>query len=90
MHFVDLSLQLVHRSSYHFLSYVQVLLVNVALNQTWIALLIALICAVPTTAFRFSQVISATAGFSSGFLIPVGFIHWGYVSYGMHTECYNA
>ena len=72
-----LSLQLVNHESYHLLVYLQVLLVNIALNQTWIALLIALICAVPTTAFRFSQVISAVAGFSSGFLIPVGLIHWG-------------
>ena len=63
--------------SYDFLVYLQVLLVNVTLNQTWIALLIALICAFPAKAFRLSPVISAVAGFTSGFFIPVGVLHWG-------------
>lgn len=69
--------QLVNAESYQFLVYLQVVLTNVALNQTWIALLIALICAFPAKAFRLSPVIAAVAGFSSGFFIPVGALHWG-------------
>lgn len=71
------SLQLVNHDSYDIWVYLQVVLVNVALNQTWIALLIALICGLPSIAFRLSQVLSATAGFSSGFFIPIGLLHWG-------------
>jgi sorbitol-specific phosphotransferase system component IIBC len=67
----------VNAESYQFLVYLQVVLTNVALNQTWIALLIALICAFPAKAFRLSPVIAAVAGFSSGFFIPVGALHWG-------------
>ena len=69
--------QLVNAASYHFLVYLQVVLTNVALNQTWIALLIALICAFPAKAFRLSPIIAAVAGFSSGFFIPVEALHWG-------------
>lgn len=69
-------MQLVNLGSYDILAFVQVLLVNVALNQTWIALLIALICACPGLAFRLSPVIAAVAGFSSGFFIPIGVMHW--------------
>ena len=67
-------LQLINLNSYDVLVYLRVLLVNIALNQTWIALLIALICVFPESAFRFSQVISAVAGFSSGFFIPTGLL----------------
>ena len=70
-------LQLVNAESYQVLVYLQVVLTNVALNQTWIALLIALICAFPAKAFRLSPIIAAVAGFSSGFFIPVGALHWG-------------
>lgn len=70
-------MQLVHHESYDVLVYLQVLIVNIALNQTWIALLIALICAFPVKAFRLSPVISAVAGFTSGFFIPIGVLHWG-------------
>ena len=62
--------------SYDLLTYLQVLVVNVALNQTWIALIIALICAIPEP-LRLAQIISAVAGFSSGFFIPIGVLHWG-------------
>ena len=70
-------MQLVNHGSYDFFILLQVLLVNVALNQTWIALLIALICVCPGIAFRLSPVIAAVAGFSSGFFIPIGVMHWG-------------
>ena len=70
-------MQLINSESYDFLVFIQVLIVNIALNQTWIALLIALICSVPGLAFRLSPIISAVAGFSSGFFIPVGVMHWG-------------
>ena len=72
------SLQLVNSESYDVLVFLQVLVVNVALNQTWIALLIALVCGFPLdVAFRLSPVVSAIAGFTSGFFIPVGVLHWG-------------
>ena len=70
-------LQLVNHESYDLFVYLEVLLVNIALNQTWIALLIALICAFPGIAFRLSPIISAVAGFTSGFFIPIGVLHWG-------------
>ena len=71
-------LQLISHESYDPLAFFQVLLVNIALNQTWIALLTALICATPPDiAFRLSPVIAAVAGFSSGFFIPIDLMHWG-------------
>ena len=70
-------LQLINYKSYDALVFFQVLLVVVALNQTWIALLTALICAAPGIAFRLSPVIAAVAGFSSGFFIPIDVMHWG-------------
>ena len=57
-------------SSYSLEVYLQVLVVNMALNQTWIALLIFVLCAFPSIAFRLSPVISSVAGFTSGFFIP--------------------
>ena len=57
-------------SSYNFTVYLQVLVVNMALNQTWIALLIFVLAGFPTIAFRLSPVISSVAGFTSGFFIP--------------------
>lgn len=69
--------QLIDYRSYDILVYLQVLVVNISLNQCWIALLIALICAFPVRAFRLSPVIAAVAGFTSGFFIPVGTLNWG-------------
>ncbi len=69
--------QLVNAESYNFLIYLQVVLTNIALNQTWIALLIAMICVIPAKAFRVSPFIVAVAGFLSGFFVPVGVLHWG-------------
>ena len=71
------NLQLINHKSYNFLVYLQVLVVNICLNQTWIALLIALICAFPVKALRLSPVIAAVAGFTSGFFIPIGALNWG-------------
>ncbi len=65
--------------SYNFKVFVQVVLVNLALNQTWTALLICLICAFPKKAFRISPIIASVAGFTSGFFIPVEDIPWWYV-----------
>ncbi len=50
-----------------------------ALNQTWIALLTSLLCALPSLAFRLSPIISSVAGFSSGFFIPREETQWWYV-----------
>lgn len=70
-------LQLVNSKSYDFLTFVQVVVVNISLNQAWISLLIALICAFPSKAVRLSPVISSVAGFTSGFFIPIHDMHWG-------------
>ncbi len=69
-------MQLVNDDSYNFAVFVQVALVNIALNQTWTALLICLICAFPEKAFRLSPVIASVAGFTSGFFIPIEDIPW--------------
>ena len=56
--------------------YLQLLIVNMALNQTWIALLICLLCALPSLSFRLSPIISSVAGFASGFFIPLNRTPW--------------
>ena len=56
--------------SYSLTVYLQVVVVNMALNQTWIALLIFVLAGFPTIAFRLSPVISSVAGFTSGFFVP--------------------
>ena len=68
--------QLVNMQSYSVLVFGQLVVVNMALNQTWTALLIALICSFPDKAIRLSPVISSVAGFTSGFFIPVRNIPW--------------
>ena len=68
--------QLVDRNRWDFLVFVQVVVVNVALNQVWTALLIWLILTFPQKAFRLSPVLSALAGFTSGFFIPINEIPW--------------
>ena len=52
------------------------MVVNVALNLTWTALLISLMLALPKTAFRLSSVIASIFGFTSGFFIPINNIPW--------------
>ncbi len=56
--------------------FLQLVVVGMALNQTWIALLTSLICSVPSLAFRLSPIISSIAGFSSGFFIPLNQTPW--------------
>jgi len=68
--------QLVDRNRWDYLVFVQVVVVNVALNQVWTALLIWLILTFPQKAFRLSPVLSALAGFTSGFFIPINEIPW--------------
>jgi len=63
-------LQVIQVVSYSLSVYLQVLVVNMALNQTWIALLIFVLSGFPGIAFRLSPVISSVAGFTSGFFIP--------------------
>ena len=70
------SSQLVAKDAYEPLVYVQVILVNLCLNYTWTALLIALLMVFPTYAFRLSSVIASVAGFTSGFFIPIENINW--------------
>jgi len=66
----------VNREAYDPLVILQVILVNLCLNFTWTALLIALLVAVPEIAFRLSSAIASIAGFTSGFFIPVNKINW--------------
>lgn len=73
------SLQLIKYTAYSLIVYLQVLVVNICLNLTWTSLLIALIMTFPKVAFRISSVVASIAGFASGFFIPIGNIHWGYV-----------
>ena len=63
-------LQVIMVSSYSLEVYLKVLVVNMALNQTWIALLMFVLCAFPSVALHLSPVISSVAGFTSGFFIP--------------------
>ena len=56
--------------------FLQILLVNFALNQAWTSLLIWLILAFPKKAFRISPILSAMAGFVSGFFIPIRKLPW--------------
>ena len=56
--------QLIHHSQYNLLIFLQVVVVNVVLNLTWTALLVALILAI------------WLCGFTSGFFIPINDIRW--------------
>ena len=69
-------LQLIRVESYDLAIFGQVLIVNLALNQTWTALNIALICTWPDQAIHLSTVISSIAGFTAGFFIPIKQIPW--------------
>ena len=69
-------LQLVEDSRWDAVEFLQIVLVNLALNQTWTALLIWLILSFPQKSIRLSPVLSAVAGFTSGFFIPIRAIPW--------------
>ncbi len=43
---------------------------NLAINQTWIAMVTLLIMLIPGRAHRVSPIISGIAGFTEGFFIP--------------------
>ena len=68
--------QMVEYSHWDLWVLLEVVVVNVALNQVWTALLIWLILTFPQKAFRISPVLSAVAGFTSGFFIPINQIPW--------------
>jgi hypothetical protein len=63
---------------WNLVEFLQIALVNISLNQVWTALLIWLILTFPQKAFRLSPVLSALAGFTSGFFIPIQQIPWWY------------
>lgn len=84
-HFSCMLLQLVKFTEYSLVAYVQVLVVNLCLNLTWTSMLIALLMAFSKVAYRISSIVASLAGFSSGFFIPIGAIHWGYVNNGFAT-----
>jgi hypothetical protein len=67
-------LQLIDILRWDLMEFLQVALVNIALNQVWTALLIWLIVTFPRKSFRLSPVLSAVAGFASGFFIPISHI----------------
>ena len=54
----------------------QLIILGLALNQTWIALLTSLICTVPSLAFRLSPIVTSITGFTSGFFIPISQTPW--------------
>ena len=68
--------QLIDIVQWELMEFLQVALVNIALNQVWTALLIWLIITFPHKSFRLSPVLSAVAGFTSGFFIPISHIPW--------------
>ncbi|KAI6657302.1 hypothetical protein LOD99_50 [Oopsacas minuta] len=49
----------------------QVAVINLALNQTWIALLMFIIFCFPTIAHRISPIVASIAGFAGGFFVPI-------------------
>ena len=49
----------------------QVIVINLALNHTWISLLMFVIFCFPTIAHRISPIIASVAGFAGGFFVPV-------------------
>jgi ABC-type multidrug transport system ATPase subunit len=59
-------------TSYSWVTFLELALVNVTLNQTWVALLTLVITAFPSYCIRISPVLAAVFGFASGFFIPVG------------------
>lgn len=73
--------QLIDTLHWNLPEFLQVALVNIALNQVWTGLLILLIVTFPRKAFRLSPVLSAVAGFTSGFFIPLSHIPWWSVTY---------
>ena len=63
--------QVVQFTNYNFLVIGQLIVVNLALNQTWVALLAFLIMGFPSLCIRLSPVLAAVFGFASGFFVPI-------------------
>ena len=57
-------------TSYDLWKFTQVTIISLVLNQTWIAVYMMVICAQPRIAHRICPMVSATAGFAGGFLVP--------------------
>lgn len=77
IYLLSLSLsQLVNITQWSWLVFGQLVVVNVALNQAWVALLIWLILTFPKVAMRLSPPLASVMGFTSGFFIPIGDIPW--------------
>ena len=70
MNFQVLSFKAVPYSSYDPWVWFQVVATHLALNQTWISLIIFIITAIPSFAHRIAPIISAIAGFAGGFFVP--------------------
>ena len=66
-----LYLFIVQYSSYDIWVFFQVMIINLALNHTWIALLMFIIFCFPTIAHRISPIVASVAGFAGGFFVPI-------------------
>ncbi|CAH3186192.1 unnamed protein product [Porites evermanni] len=65
-------------TSYDLWKFTQVTIISLVLNQTWIAVYMMVICAQPRIAHRICPMVSATAGFAGGFLVPRPLMPPGY------------
>ena len=64
------SWQVIPYSQYSLSVVAKVTVFNLALNQTWVGLLVLVVTAQPCHAHRISPVLSAIAGFAGGFFVP--------------------
>lgn len=64
--------------------WLQLLVIHVALNQTWIALIIFIITAIPSFAHRIAPITSAVAGFAGGFFVPTSLMPLWSVAISTH------
>ena len=83
--------QLVNAASYNFIELLQVIVANIALNQTWTAMYIMLTALSPEYSPFIVSAVSAVFGFTTGFFIPVEQLGWWYVlvllPIGMFLTC---
>lgn len=63
-------LQVVPYTSYDMWAWLQLIVIHLALNQSWIALITFIITAIPSFAHRIAPIVSAIAGFAGGFFVP--------------------
>ena len=64
-------LQVVNIHRWNFVAFLQIVMVNIALNQTWISLLMLLILTFHKYAVHLFGLLSAAITFSSGFFVPI-------------------